>query len=88
MPIYEYECQACKHTHEVIQRMNDPPLAKCPDCGAGNLEKLFSAAAIIVREITPQPSRRSQEQGSLAFDAVPDDFRHPRLGAATGFLPE
>lgn len=45
MPIYEYECQKCKKTTEVFQKINDKPLAKCPKCG-GRVEKLISASAI------------------------------------------
>jgi putative FmdB family regulatory protein len=31
MPIYEYRCEHCG-TFEEMQRMSDPPLAKCPTC--------------------------------------------------------
>src|SRR5262245_46365965 len=44
MPIYEYECQKCGKTIEVIQRMSDKPLKKHAGCG-GSLNKLISAAA-------------------------------------------
>jgi len=44
MPIYEYECQACGHTMEAIQRMSDDPLTECPVCGKSSLQKLISAA--------------------------------------------
>ncbi len=44
MPIYEYRCQACAKTFEVIQRVDDRPLRKCGDC-SGKLEKLVSRAA-------------------------------------------
>jgi len=44
MPIYEYECQACGHTMEAIQRMSDKPLTECPVCGKASLQKLISAA--------------------------------------------
>ena len=42
MPLYEYQCQACDTRSEVIQRMSDPPLATCEECG-GDLKKLLSA---------------------------------------------
>jgi len=87
MPIYEYECQKCRRIHEVIQRMHDPPLAKCPECGSEKLEKLISAAAIIVRESTVRSSQSFSESGGLSVDAVPDDFRHPKLGVAVSRLP-
>jgi putative FmdB family regulatory protein len=41
MPIYEYACQKCGHELEVMQKMSDKPLTKCPEC-KGRLEKIFS----------------------------------------------
>jgi putative FmdB family regulatory protein len=43
MPFYEYECQSCKFYTEVMQKISDPPLAKCPSCGKRTLKKLVSA---------------------------------------------
>ena len=43
MPIYEYECEKCRKTIEVIQKMSDKPLKKHDGCG-GALTKLISAA--------------------------------------------
>ncbi|MGH8305545.1 MAG: FmdB family zinc ribbon protein, partial [Steroidobacteraceae bacterium] len=43
MPFYEYECQACKFYTEVMQKISDAPLAKCPSCGKRQLKKLVSA---------------------------------------------
>jgi len=43
MPFYEYECQACKFYTEVMQRITDAPLTKCPSCGKRALKKLVSA---------------------------------------------
>jgi len=45
MPIYEYKCTKCDHTLEALQKMSDPPLRKCPECGKRSLEKLVSAAS-------------------------------------------
>ncbi|MGF1615069.1 MAG: FmdB family zinc ribbon protein [Gammaproteobacteria bacterium] len=44
MPIYEYECSACGHRLETIQRMNDPPLETCDNCNQPTLRKMVSAA--------------------------------------------
>jgi len=43
MPFYEYECQACKFYTEVMQKLSDAPLTKCPSCGKRALKKLVSA---------------------------------------------
>jgi putative FmdB family regulatory protein len=44
MPLYEYECGACGHRFETIQKFSDPPLEQCPKCG-GQVRKLQSAPA-------------------------------------------
>ena len=43
MPIYEYQCRACGEPLEAMQKMNDPPLRKCPACGKSQLVRLISA---------------------------------------------
>jgi putative FmdB family regulatory protein len=43
MPIYEYECKACGHVFDVLQKMSDSPLTDCPDCNEPELKKLLSA---------------------------------------------
>lgn len=44
MPIYEYQCSNCTHAFENIQKLSDPLLTKCPECGQNTLSKLISAA--------------------------------------------
>ncbi|MDH3588817.1 MAG: zinc ribbon domain-containing protein [Gammaproteobacteria bacterium] len=43
MPIYEYQCQQCGHKVDALQRISEPPLTECPDCGQSALRKLVSA---------------------------------------------
>jgi len=43
MPFYEYQCQACGAQVEVLQKITDAPLKKCPECGKSRLTKLVSA---------------------------------------------
>ena len=45
MPFYEYECGECGHRVEALQKISDDPLVYCPECNAGSLKKLISAAA-------------------------------------------
>jgi putative FmdB family regulatory protein len=44
MPIYEYHCDSCDTRFERLQRLDDPPLAACEECG-GPVRKLISAPA-------------------------------------------
>jgi len=43
MPFYEYECAACRYYVEVLQKITDAPLKKCPSCGKLRLKRLISA---------------------------------------------
>ena len=45
MPLYEYECDACSHRFEKIQKFSDPLEDTCPKCG-GRVHKLMSSPAI------------------------------------------
>jgi putative FmdB family regulatory protein len=45
MPLYEYECDACGHRFEKIQKFSDPLADTCPKCG-GAVHKLMSSPAI------------------------------------------
>jgi putative FmdB family regulatory protein len=45
MPLYEYECDACGHRFEVIQKFSDAPVETCQKCGA-TVRKLLSSPAI------------------------------------------
>ena len=45
MPLYEYECDACGHRFEKIQKFSDPLEDTCPKCG-GSVHKLMSSPAI------------------------------------------
>jgi putative FmdB family regulatory protein len=43
MPFYEYQCKQCGHELEAMQKVNDVPLKKCPECGKSALQRLMSA---------------------------------------------
>jgi len=45
MPLYEYQCEACGHRFEKIQKFSDPLVDICPVCG-GVVRKLISSPAI------------------------------------------
>jgi putative FmdB family regulatory protein len=44
MPIYAYRCATCGHAKDVLQKMSDPVLSVCPQCGAPTFEKQVTAA--------------------------------------------
>lgn len=44
MPIYAYRCESCGHALDALQKVSDPVLTKCPQCGAEALRKQVTAA--------------------------------------------
>ncbi len=45
MPIYEYRCSPCGRVFEALQRVSDPPVRTCGQCG-GEARRIVSAPAI------------------------------------------
>ncbi|MBV6288480.1 FmdB family zinc ribbon protein [Pseudomonas aegrilactucae] len=43
MPLYDYQCAACSHQMEALQKISAAPLTDCPACQAPALKKLISA---------------------------------------------
>ncbi len=42
MPIYEYACGKCGHEVELMQKVSDPPPAKCEKCGSKKMSRVVS----------------------------------------------
>lgn len=49
MPIYSYKCNACGHQSDVLQKMSDAPLTKCPACGKDSYSKQLTAAGFVLK---------------------------------------
>ena len=45
MPIYAFECAACGHTFDRLQKMSDPDPTTCPNCGAEQVKRQVTAPA-------------------------------------------
>lgn len=52
MPVYDYQakvpqdgCEYCRNGFEQMRRLKEPPLVRCPKCGA-EIVKLISAPAL------------------------------------------
>ena len=78
MPIYAYRCAACGHSKDVLQKMSDPVLTVCPNCGADEFQKQVTAAGFQLKGsgwyVTdfrggPKPAA---EGGSAGGDKQPD----------------
>lgn len=48
MPTYEYQCIDCGREFEVRQRISEPALTRCEQCG-GSVKRLLSPAPFILK---------------------------------------
>jgi putative FmdB family regulatory protein len=46
VPLYEYQCPKCGCRFERIQKFSDPDPKKCPNCGAGKVDRLLHPPAV------------------------------------------
>jgi putative FmdB family regulatory protein len=69
MPTYEYECDACGHEFERLQRMTEPAVRKCPKCAKLKVRRLISGGAGVIFK------------GSGFYET---DYKRARSGAAHG----
>ena len=76
MPLYEYQCEACSHRFERIQKFSDPPIETCPTCG-GAVRKLISSPAIqfkgsgwYITDYAKKPSGDGKSSGDGAKPAA------------------
>jgi len=79
MPIFEYRCDACGHEfEELVLNTSAPP--RCPKCGKGKLEKLFSLPAVSSDQ-TKQRASRSQRARNKSIRRDHDEAEAARIRA-------
>jgi putative FmdB family regulatory protein len=44
MPIYEYRCKSCGYQNDYLQKLSEPQLTDCPECGKSTFAKQVTAA--------------------------------------------
>ncbi len=70
MPMFEYVCRACGERFEELRsRDQEQPAPVCPECGSGQVVKLFSSFASLSpgSPSGPKSSGRSSCGGSGRF---------------------
>jgi putative FmdB family regulatory protein len=90
MPIYEYQCSACGHQLETIQKMSDKPLTDCPECHKPALNKLVSAAGFqlkgtgwYVTDYSAKGKSKATQQNAAEGGANTDGAKTQTADAAT-----
>jgi putative FmdB family regulatory protein len=76
MPIYEYRCSSCGVRKEHLQKVSDPKLTVCPECGKETYEKQLTAAGFQLKgsgwyatDFKGSPSAKKDDSGT-AKDGV------------------
>ncbi len=49
MPIYAYRCEGCGFQKDALQKLSDPPLVDCPECGQPKFVKQVTAAGFALK---------------------------------------
>ncbi len=49
MPIYEYACDDCSHTFELLRKVSDTSLPACPECESTHVRKLISRTSFVLK---------------------------------------
>jgi putative FmdB family regulatory protein len=80
MPLYEYACKHCGN-FEVMRRISDAPLKKCPTCGA-RVSKLISLSAFHLKgsgwyatDYAGNGSNKSNDEDSKAEKSTSKDSK-------------
>lgn len=87
MPTYEYRCKR-GHSFDVFQKMSDPPVAQCPECGADAERQIVPGAGFLFKGdgfyITDS---RSEDYKKRAATDNPPAVVSPGKGESKGKAP-
>ncbi len=99
MPTYEYECEQCGVRFERLQRMTDPSLTDCPECG-GHVHRVMQPVGVIFKgsgfyvtdnkgkSSTGIPGGKKKEEEARPADAKADTSKTaPMTGGGDASTP-
>ena len=85
MPLYEYRCRKCGREFEEMQRITEPPIRKCPDCGRRTVERLISATSFVLKGSGWYATDYARKSGAAASGSEKkDDSSKTEKAAAKG----
>jgi len=98
MPLYVYRCEdaskacdACRAAFEVLQRMSDRPLAKCPECGAPLKKQVTTANSAFPKgpaALRNMGMARLEKRSDGNYENVSAQEGHQRVGALDSFAAD
>ncbi|QJC55271.1 hypothetical protein HC248_00549 [Polaromonas vacuolata] len=86
MPIYAYKCESCGHAKDVLQKMSDPLLTVCPECGESAFKKQLTSAGFQLKGsgwyVTDfRGDKPSSDAGDTSKTGKPADAAAPAAAA-------
>jgi putative FmdB family regulatory protein len=100
MPIYEYRCSSCGFQKEFLQKVTDPLMTLCPECGKQTFSKMLTAAGFQLKGsgwyatdfknsgAKPAAKAESKDKGDTAAkDATKTESKPDTPGCGTGACP-
>ncbi len=78
MPIYEYQCTTCHHKFDELQKLNDEPIKKCPECSKDTAVRLVSAAGFQLKGTgwyATDFKNKGKSESTSATTSVPSDSK-------------
>jgi putative FmdB family regulatory protein len=85
MPIYAYRCDDCGFAKDVLQKMSDPVLTVCPNCGKPAFKKQLTAAGFQLKGTGWYAT--DFRGGTPPSTAVPSGPKEPAAPAAAPAAP-
>ena len=85
MPIYAYRCAECGFQKDHLQKVSDPLLTECPECGKASYKKMLTAAGFQLKGtgwyVTDFKGGGAKPATAVATESKIDDTAKP--GAKT-----
>ena len=76
MPIYEYQCASCGFQFEKLQKVSDPAVTICSQCGQDSVHKLVSQTSFRLKGggwyETDFKNKKPKQESASAKKTEPD----------------
>ncbi len=84
MPIYEYQadgpgCARCQNRFEILQRVDEPPLSQCPECGQP-VRRVLSPCAITRAPTGTLSPKNLERHGFTQYRKAGDGYYEKTCG--------
>jgi putative FmdB family regulatory protein len=89
MPTYQYECDNCYHSFDILQSIVEEKLRRCPSCGEFKLSRLIGAGAGLIFKGTGfyQTDYKKSPGKSDKAESAPEPSQPAAAGEKTASAP-